>query len=43
MNKKYRSSDGNPWVIFRRIENEDGSFQWTNWTTGWVNPTRVNR
>ena len=37
----YRTSDGdNPWVRFRRIESEDGSFEWTDWTTGGVTPTR---
>jgi hypothetical protein len=36
-----RTTDGeNPWVLFRRIENEDGSFEWTDWTTGGVRPKR---
>ncbi len=26
------------WSLFRRIENEDGSFKWTDWSTGGVIP-----
>ena len=33
-------SEVNPWILFRRIENADGSFQWTDYSTGGVTPTR---
>jgi hypothetical protein len=39
--KGWSTKDGKPyWCLFRRIENEDGSFEWTDWSTGGVKPTR---
>lgn len=29
-----------PWITFRRIENEDGSYTWTDWSTGGVTPIK---
>jgi hypothetical protein len=28
------------WVMFRRIENEDGTYNWTEWSTGGVPPKK---
>ena len=39
--KGWFTRDGEPfWCSFRRIENEDGSFEWTDWSTGGVRPKR---
>ena len=39
--KGWSTRDGEPfWCLFRRIENEDGSFEWIDWSTGGVRPKR---